>query len=254
MNFLSPNDFHHVQLDNDDFIGYFPLVTSVVDKIQKGYVLEHEGSFIIVNNFGFAYILGNPIDLPHLIRELKAKLKLLAPKLRIYDPNNLLGRYENFLPFQAHRKKLILDVEQFQTSQSKNSSNNCADIQNVYDNCGLDYSHFSDLDLFHRYWIDKHDFEKNSSGVLNVRYHGICYAASVNKRLAEIDIFVDSKSRNKGIGSNLVNHFSSNTLQHGITPLWDCYSNNLSSLTLALKNMFIPLFDYEYYNLDLNKT
>jgi hypothetical protein len=252
MKFLSPDDFHRVQLEgNDDFINYFPLVTSVVDKIQKGYILEHEGSFIIVNNFGFAYILGNPVDLLLLIKELKVKLKLLVQKLRIYDPNNLLGCYETFLPFKARRKKLILDVDKFKTSQ--NSNDNCIDIRNVYDNCGLDYSYFSDLDLFHRYWKNKSDFEKNSLGVLNVRENGICYAASVNKKLAEVDIFVDSKSRNKGIGSNLVNHFSSNTMQHGITPLWDCYGNNLSSLKLALKNMFIPLFDYEYYNLDLDK-
>lgn len=87
MKLLEKSEYIKICSKFDNFIIYFPIILSVVDNKQDGYVFQKESTFIIVHKFGFCYILGEYCDYAELVDEISEKLKGLVPKLRLYDPN-----------------------------------------------------------------------------------------------------------------------------------------------------------------------
>ena len=62
MDFICKDLFNDVKSQYDNFIEYFPIITSVIEKKQDGYILKDKDTLIIVHKFGFAYILGKDTD------------------------------------------------------------------------------------------------------------------------------------------------------------------------------------------------
>lgn len=241
MKLLKPKDFISVHNMYDETIKYFPIITSVVQQKQQGYILIQNETYLIVHKFGFAYLLGNADDIYNFIQTAKQFLLPHALKLRIYDP---LTKLKNEPKFDINKSSRIKYIYSDKNSHSFKN----LDISHVHE-LSIDYKSLFNLDLCSRFWSNCSDFKTKSFGVVDKDLAGICYGAAVSDNFCEIDIYVSKSKRNKFVGTNLVKHFCKASTKNNTTPLWDCYTNNIASVKLAEKIGFKKLFEYEYYNI-----
>ncbi|MFA5455755.1 MAG: GNAT family N-acetyltransferase [Sulfurimonas sp.] len=242
MQLLKPEQYASLHNKYDEKIEYFPIITSVIEQIQQGYIVIQNDTYMIVHKFGFSYILGDLRNTDNFIQNAKQFISPFVSKLRIYDPNAKLKSDEKLRIYKSTRLKYIYDKKAPHLLKS-------IDIFSIKKSAADFWSLFG-LDLCSRYWNSCHDFKTKSLGVVNKNGTGICYGAAVVKNFCELDIYVEQSKRNNKTGTNLTEHFCQNCLQNGITPLWDCYSNNLASAKLAQKIGFKKLFEYDYYNIE----
>ena len=239
MDFISRNEFAVLQQKFDGNIAHFPIILSVLEGSQDGFILREKYTFIIVHKFGFSFILGEDCDYILFLEKAKNKLKFKVPTLRIYDPDDRLGNTN------------LAGVERVKLEGQKNTSEVDKSILGLtsVENFNGDFCSNFDLDLFSRFWRNEYEFRTFSLGVTTKDIQGICYATSVANRRAEVDVFVEADSRAVGLATGLVLLFKHNCEQSGVIPVWDCYSNNIPSVKLAGKTGFDKLFKYNFYTL-----
>lgn len=240
MKFLKNSEFLTIKSIYDERIKYFPIITSVVEQLQQGYILKKEGTYLIVHNFGFAYLLGNNIDYINFLNQAIEKLKSFIPKLRLYDPMNRLNNTYNH-DFQKSTR-----VKYENLSNLTKKENNLFLVNELNNDV---YKSF-ELDLNNRYWSNCQEFKIKSLGLVDKEMKGICYAAAISDGYAEIDIFVKEKYRLNGLAKKLVMCFKNECYSKKIIPVWDCYLNNIGSVKLAEKTNFNKLFEYNFYNIE----
>jgi GNAT superfamily N-acetyltransferase len=233
---LRHNQFFKVKSIFDKKIEYFPIIISVIEKQQRGYILKKDETYIIIHKFGFAYILGKDIDYVKFLNEVSIKLNEYVPIIRLYDPMNRLNNINKFN--KNERVKYIFPLDNIDL-----------DKVHLYSVANFNHCDYFDLELESRFWDNCIDFRTKSLGVVDSFFNGICYAAAITDLYAEVDIFVNDNARRKGIAEKLVKKFISECINNKIKPVWDCYTNNLPSVRLADKIGFNKLFVYNYYNI-----
>ncbi|AFJ43298.1 GNAT family N-acetyltransferase [Francisella orientalis] len=244
MKLLEKFEYIKIYSEFDDFIIYFPIILSVVDNKQEGYVFQEGSTFIIVHKFGFCYILGEYYDYAKLIDRISEKLKVLVPKLRLYDPNGKLKDSRYLLHDRCTRIKYIHSLNMHNDFESQIEFFDIQDKDDsVYD--------FFDLELDSRYWSTCLEFRENSFAIVDEYNIGICYAAAISHGYAETDVFVNKKVRGKGLATGLVKSFVNKCISNNVIPVWDCYSNNQASINLANKTGFKRVFEYYFYNINI---
>lgn len=157
MRLLSSNEYSKYFSEYDDKIIYFPIITSVIEKRQNGYVFEESGMTLIVHKFGFAYIFGEKNNAKLFIEKIKKDFSFIY-KLRIYDPDNRLAEFKDLAAMKSTRAKYI------QNQISFDSHINIVKIQSV-DN---KYKNIFELDLCHRFWNNCEDFKNYSLSVIDM--------------------------------------------------------------------------------------
>jgi GNAT superfamily N-acetyltransferase len=238
---IKQSQFYELKTMYDEKIKYFPIITSVIEGLQKGYVFEKKGTYLIVHKFGFSYILGENIDYINFLDEIKNEYHHLLSKIRLYDPMN---RVKNSTDYKLNASRRIKYI--YSSTCTKSQIEKTKSVSELINN---DVNKSFDLELCTRFWSSCKDFKENSLGVVDMNMSGICYAAAIANSFAEIDVFVNEKARKIGLGMNLVDKFILECLQRDIIPLWDCYKNNIPSTKLAQKVKFTELFEYNYFQL-----
>lgn len=244
---LPLEQFSNVENCFDDYIEYFPIIISVIYKVQDGYILYDENFYCIVHKFGFSYILSRNSYttvalsisfLEQTIFTLKNKISVF----RIYDPQNNL-KHNSTKKNLSKRVKLLYNQEMI-----NNELEGYKSVKEV----GLCNEKLFDLQLCSRFWNNCKEFEKKSYAYIYENHNkieGICYSAAVSKQYTEIDIFVHLKYRGQNIGTNLVNKYIHGVRIDNLIPLWDCYTNNTPSYKLAKSIGFKDIFEFDFYNI-----
>ncbi len=229
---FSPSLYEFYKKDNY----FFPLIGAVLEGVQDGKIFEFSfgDALYVEHHFGFAQIIGEllPQSKEEFISYLQQK-SFSVPKVRLYQASKE-NIYQNFdeNTHSTRQRFMIKDIQPLASGYDirQVSNNNIDEIDEVFKIVGL-------------FWNTKVDFIKHSKAhilYVNSKPVSICYAAALANQCAEIDILTHVDYRKKGYASIAAKAFILSCLQRGITPLWDCFTNNVGSMVLCSALGFIP--------------
>jgi RimJ/RimL family protein N-acetyltransferase len=217
---------------------FFPLIASVLIGNQRGsiYVNSYAAptTFFVEHKFGFSQIFGetNSFFLDALYQHLTER-KFTAPKIRLYAP-----RHQEFLLECAElsercqfRLKHAASRSRWDNGAGGNVKTVDIKAQNIRE---IDQA--LGLDLSFRFWDSEENFLEHGMGQAvkyNEKFVSVCYAAAVAERIAEIDVATLPEFRKRGFAACACSAFIAKCMERGITPNWDCFTNNKGSLRLA---------------------
>jgi hypothetical protein len=222
---------------------FFPLIASVLNSAQGGEVYvnrnDEPSQFYVEHAFGFAQIYGHP----HAGFEQTLKNYLLKDKniggakvrlYGIYVPRFLLGEHQRVA--LSYRQRFTLGAGYLTTQAVLPTGQRSRDVQIVLaDKSNIDTIQ-EKFGVVCRFWRTAEDFIENAHAVV-ILFKGaaaaICYSAATVGQRAEIDVLTLPEYRNLGLGRLVVARFIESTRLKKIEPLWDCFTNNTSSMRLA---------------------
>ncbi|MBA2710846.1 MAG: GNAT family N-acetyltransferase [Tatlockia sp.] len=238
---------------------FFPLIAAVLLDEQDGLVyvnnLISPTQIYVEHSFGFSQIFGVTDKYFEQVLEqyLFVDKRFYANKIRLYAPYApefiLKTQYDSY---KSLRQRLIRDL-----SITDPINPDLVD-KRVYFS-GVDENNISIIEnqfgLVSRFWRNSKDFIEKSQTVV-VYYDGIpaslCYAAARANNCAEIDVLTIEMFRNLGLAKMAANIFIRNCAELGFNPLWDCFSNNSSSMLLC-KSLNYKAVDDPYLFFTINK-
>lgn len=74
----------------------------------------------------------------------------------------------------------------------------------------------------------------------------VCYSAAIDTRCAEIDVATRSNLQALGLGFAVVQEYCRLCAIRGLIPGWDCFSDNIPSISLAKKTGFVDPRRYRF--------
>ena len=223
---------------------FFPLIGAVLRGDQDGEVLCDQGdsprAFYAEHSFGFAQVFGAVgREFQDALRwHLIVKKLFRAPKVRLYTPEEpAFLRAAEFDALHSERQRFVADG----TVPFAAISNGSVEVRPLEAN---DLSRLSPalVDVT-RFWRTTEDFLARALAVVAWRggeAASICYAAAVAGGRAEIDVATAPEARRSGLGKAVVTAFAQGCRSAGVTPVWDCFTNNSGSMALARSCGFLP--------------
>ncbi|MDT8899744.1 GNAT family N-acetyltransferase [Anaeroselena agilis] len=229
----------------------FPIIQGVLANLQCGEVFANGGRdfFFAVHKFGFCQMFCSTQDEDRLREFCDWIVKpnfFQGRKLRWYNPSpGCLGYFANC----GRETAQLSERTQMRLEEAKpvELSGSSVAIKPLTPE-GIDKIVF-DIGLGNRFWDSVEDFIACGVGVGAFDGDdciGVCYSASLADGVAEVDIFVDERYRNGGIGKRLVQAFIGQCRLRNVTPNWDCYTNNIPSLSLADATGFSSRYIYPF--------
>lgn len=229
----------------------FPIIQGVLASLQGGdiFVDESRKFFFVIHKFGFCQLFHRT----YAQDKLKEFCELIAEphfcqgrKLRWYNPDTFCLEYFN--------NSKTVSAQLSERTQMRVQGRAAAGL------CDLPFAIAPitadsiekltfDLDIGNRFWDSLGDLLKFGIGVgafEGDKCIGTCYSASLVENVAEIDIFVDERYRKSGIGKSLVKSFIQQCQARGVIPNWDCFTNNIPSLSLANSMGFSSEYVYPF--------
>ncbi|MDP3270068.1 MAG: GNAT family N-acetyltransferase [Legionella sp.] len=223
---------------------FYPLIAAVLLQKQDGVVFVNDSAnptqIYVEHSFGFAQLFGVAdnsfeLKLEHYLFESKQftpeKIRLYAPKA----PEFILK--PDYQSFQSQRQRFILDQKQLVLDTQIKDNINCVAVNEM--NCATIDREFN---VVSRFWRNSADFIKGSQAVVVIyknKIASICYAAAEANHWAEIDVLTLPHFRNFGLGKHAVRGFIHRCAELSVTPVWDCFTNNMGSMALCNSVGFI---------------
>jgi len=101
------------------------------------------------------------------------------------------------------------------------------------------------------YWRSAADFERHGVGFCLIHEDAIasvCYTCFAWNEHHDIDIMTVEGHRGKGLALVTACAFIDHCLSRGLTPNWDCWTENQASVTLAARLGFVPRVEVTAYH------
>lgn len=238
---------------------FFPLIAAVLSGAQRGMAYgdnaETPRQVYVEHAFGFAQLFGEPVHgfeaaLQNYLFTGKA---FAAPKVRLYTP--LAPAFHTSEPMRAarsERQRFFLRAEAYAAARRRVLSGNesCAALPVTVENVVRVDGAFG---LVSRFWPDAAAFVAHARAQV-VCHEGepaaICYAAALENGKAEVDILTLPAYRGKGLAMLAAVRFMDDCLDHGLEPLWDCFTNNVGSMALRERLGFLDCAaPYEFFTI-----
>ncbi len=77
----------------------------------------------------------------------------------------------------------------------------------------------------------------------------VCYAAAVERGVAEVDVLTRPEHRGRGLGGALAAAFVAAARERGVVAGWDCFADNLPSLRIARGAGFRKVAAYDFLSI-----
>jgi len=239
---------------------FFPLIGAVLLDEQDGVVYadkdEAPTQFYVEHAFGFAQIFGsaNAEFETELQRYLLVRKNFAVVKVRLYTPH--------FPDFLRTAKMACLRAERQRYALGSSGIVQGMDLRA----CKNVNSRFVDVDrsnvwqverrfgVVGRFWRTPRDFIARAHAVVALVDEepvAICYAAAVADGRAEIDVLTLPAYRQLGLGRLVVTRFNKQSRARGLTPLWDCFTNNAGSVALCQTAGFVSVGEpYAFFTIN----
>ena len=223
----------------------FPLIGAVALDAQDGAVHvddpAHPRQAFVEHAFGFAQLLGEPTAEfeAALERRLFVERSFAAAKIRLYTPPlPAFLRNARHEPLRSWRQRFTLDGTNAAADVAAPADTSVAEVNER----NIDAVERA-FGVARRFWRNAADFIRNSNAV--VILHGgapasICYAAALVDGKAEIDVLTHPDHQRLGLAKAAVMQFVRRCHERGLTPLWDCFTNNTASVELSRSVGFAP--------------
>lgn len=223
---------------------FFPLIASVLLDEQDGVVYgdraDSPNQVFVQHSFGYSQIFGESVprfefDLNNYLLINKA---FEIEKIRLYMPQPfLILSAEIPSEFRSERQRFVLG-ERYESVAISEDIDFPVSVIHEEDIPSLEQT----FGVVNRFWRSNSDFLLHSRAVVakdKSKVLGICYAAALADRHAEIDVATLPEYRQRGIGKALVTKFIGICCQDSIRPSWDCFTNNFGSMALCRTSGFI---------------
>lgn len=223
---------------------FFPLIGAVLQGEQDGIIYtncsKNSQQAFVIHKFGFSQVFGEQSsDFELSIKDLVDRRSFSPVKLRLYMPvlfdQIASGIRSDFL---SERQRFVLTQGMSERRWEAEDNSELSAAQSADIAC-LE----SDFGVVSRFWRSKEDFLAKSRAVVSKhkgRIVGVCYAAAIACGKAEIDIAVLREYRRRGIARSMALKFIENCHSERIQPLWDCFTNNVGSMSLCKSLGFVP--------------
>ena len=233
---------------------FFPLIAAVLQGDQDGDVFcdraNSPRAFYAEHSFGFAQVFGY-IDnnFKDALREHLVVKKTFRPnKVRLYTPEE-----------PAFLRDTVYDRIRSERQRFA-SGGNVSHVAIPVDSVELRAVEVGDLPLLPtelvdmtRFWRTGGDFLASAHAVVawcGAQVAAICYAAATASDRAEIDVATAANFSRRGLGKAVVAAFVESCRAAGVSPLWDCFTNNAGSMALARSCGFRPIGPaYSFYTI-----
>ncbi|MGE0590828.1 MAG: GNAT family N-acetyltransferase [Cyclobacteriaceae bacterium] len=254
MTSYSPLDKEAKLSFKDQINSSFPIIQAVIDGTQRGMIFGNaKRDFWVVHNAGFSEVFlagGNANEFVNFV----AGNARLPKYFHIYDAaEEIVRAFQCGRPeFSVReRKRCQLVCEKQGDSLQEKLSNGFVLSKVTPEN--FDSLSGLELDLGKRFWDGKQDFLDNARAIFasNETYKpvSICYAAAVANGKAEIDVFTCEAYRGMGLGKSTTAAFIQTCHKNKLLPNWDCFEDNIGSLTTAKKLNFVQLRKYNFISI-----
>ena len=253
------NTFYQVRVGEYDLVSKlyekeaycFPIVGSVIQSTQVGGIYTLKGyekrAYFVMHKFGSAQIVGSYDNnyISMLSKWLFEDKAFPYPKLRLLVSEPSLD---------CSQFAVISRRAQFRLPKNwalnGDLSKRLSILPITEKNIKEVNSEFR-IDLFNRFWHSKTTFLDSGLGFV-LLYDGklasLCYSAAIWNNTAEIDVITLEQFRKLNLAKIVCSHFITECLSKGITPSWDCFTNNLGSMNLAKSLGFKQILpDYSLY-------
>lgn len=230
----------------------FPITQSVVSGRQQGSVYRYADNFLIVHKAGFCSVIQTADCTNQLIDIFLTSS--FPTYFHIYDATEELIKCATDIPAKFGTKTR----ERIRLAYFKNSHKNSVETIDGFSTREMvreDLIKIDEfkLDLENRFWNGPADTLKNSLAQIVIdkdsRPVSICYAAAVENRIAEIDVFTSERYRGKGLAKLAVEAFVNNCVAKNIKPTWDCFEDNTASKKTALSLGFDKIQEYNFLSI-----
>jgi hypothetical protein len=245
---LAPQDMPSVRELYSRHDSFFPLIGAVIEGAQDGVVYVDDPASprqaYVEHHFGFAQVFGrsNSAFERALETYLVSDRRFVSPKVRLYGPTHpqFLDQ-SHFAAIRSERQRFCLGRDR--TSAGAGSAGApaiCSMLPVVPETLDQIEQTFG---VITRFWRTGEDFLKHAHAVVASADEdpaAICYAAATAGGRAEIDVITLPPFRMQGLGRLVVERFVAACLAAGIEPVWDCFTNNAGSMSLARAAGFAP--------------
>lgn len=240
---------------------HYPLIRAVLNCIQRGTIYSENiinpSSFFTFNDFGFAQLFGEPNSdfenelFEYIYNNTEFPIKYLLwynageDWLERTRNSNLSGSYK-------YRTRARFIVEEYALPSEAGSTDREISFEVINSKSHLDDASVFKLDLCKRFWNNCEDFLKKGIGVLAYikgKPVAICYAATVARNEAEVDVMTIPEHQGKGLGKLITRRFIKECFDRSLRPTWDCFIENEASSNLALTCGFKETFRYPFLSL-----
>lgn len=229
---------------------FFPLIAAVLEKSQTGLVLGNHPSnptqFYVEHRFGFAEFFGQP----DASFERQAVQLILSGHHRLAAKVRLYGTHVPACFPSENQSVSFSQRQRFKLPPGYNTDKLLAQAEDTGLDIGVipvDRSTLDDIQrhfrIVDRFWDSVEAFMQHASAVVvthNDQIGSICYSAATSEGKAEIDIATIDAFRGLGLAKYAAAVFIDTALKLGIDPLWDCFTNNVASVSLAASVGFQP--------------
>jgi GNAT superfamily N-acetyltransferase len=260
---LAPDDFLTVLPLYQSSELRFPLIAAVVRRRQRGQVFaDHQRqprSALIVNDFGFMFYVGGHGDseFDQSLGELFTSGSAIKPSYLLwYAPPQSWRQQLNALAPEVRVRERIRFEFRGDRSSYLNEDLVCPpgfEIRTL-ENELIAKTRKLGVDIDSRFYSSSEDLEKNGLSLCIVNdgeVVSLCYAAAISEGLAEVDVVTDEAFRARGLAQLVSRAFVRECLRREITPTWDCFAYNTSSIRLATKLGFREVARYPFYSFNI---
>lgn len=239
---------------------FFPLIAAVLLNEQDGVVHANDGErptqLYVEHSFGFAQLIGrpDPVFEQRLQRYLLVDKAFACAKVRLYTPrcpSFLLARECDGM--RSWRQHFQLDPTRADLA-GDGGHELSNDVNLVQVDPGQVELVADSFGVVSRFWRSPADFANKSNAIMALvggKPAALCYAAAVADGRAEIDVFTLPDYRQLGLAKAAVHRFNQRCFAQRVLPLWDCFTNNVSSMALCRSTGFVPLGDpYPFFTIN----
>lgn len=230
---------------NDSF---FPLIGAVIEGSQDGVIYVDDPASprqaYVEHHFGFAQVFGSP----HFAFEraletyLVSDRRFASPKVRLYGQTHpqFLDQ-SRFAAIRSERQRFCLVRDRTRTGAgSAAAPATCSMLPALPETLDQIEQAFG---IVTRFWRTHQDFLNHAHAIVASTDKvpaAICYAAATTGGRAEIDVITLPPFRTRGLGRLVVERFITACLAADLEPVWDCFTNNAGSMSLARAAGFAP--------------
>ena len=241
----------------------FPLIHAVLLQRQDGEIYLDEGGMLanifVIHKSGFAQLkLADAYSNFDAIADFIKTNSALPDYFHIYAAPEKLVMY-----FEKEQTEVGIKIRQRVKLQYRRSDlDTPARLPANFSCHAINKENFDLLSSFNlaldsKYWDSKDHFLKDGYGYY-IEAPGkipaaICYAACVVDNVSEIDIFTDDKYRKMGLAKIATAYYVQESIRRGVTANWDCFTENVASLTVAKNMGFEQINDYTFLSLYFKK-
>jgi hypothetical protein len=259
---LAKNDYSKIRLLYSIYGKQFPVISSVIDGSQNGIIIvdsfSEPCSAMIIHNSGFSLFTGDKNNfrfIESLSSEMADPAFLGSRYILLYDaPEELVSRLEkdaNTIIRKRGRIRFSFDMNRPVCGNDTLPSNSALHDISAENLAAVEHL---GLDIGTRFWKSPQNFLEKGYGTC-LFYEKepvcVCYACAVSGNLAETDVFCKESFRNRRFSTITANRFVADSLKRGITPLWDCFSDNTASVSLAEKCGFSIQYKYDLHSFNI---